>query len=93
MKKYAAAFGMALVIVATNGVAQEKAPTLTTEQRQAIQILAQRMELAQLHAQMAQQDFERASGELTSLLKTLDKPGYTLDLQTMQYTAKKDKKE
>jgi hypothetical protein len=47
--------------------AQEKpaggtaAPSLTVEQKQGIQILAQRIELAQLRAQAAQLEFDKAA--------------------------------
>lgn len=64
------------------------APTLTVEERQAIQILAQRIELAQLRAQAAQSDFDKARGELTGLLQSLHKDGFDLNLQTMEYTKK-----
>lgn len=69
--------------------AQDKpAPALTVEQKQAIQILAQRIELAQLRAQAAQSDFDKARGELAGLLQSLHKDGFDLNLQTMEYTKK-----
>jgi hypothetical protein len=76
-----------LVYAIPVSTAQDK-PALTIEQRQAIQILAQRIELAQLRAQAAQMDFEKARGELSSLLQTLNRDGYDLDLQSMQYVKK-----
>jgi len=67
-------------------------PALTTEQRQAITILAQRLELAQLRAQAAQTDFDKARGELSTLVKSLQKDGFDLDLQTLQYVKKAEPK-
>jgi hypothetical protein len=57
-------------------------PTLTTEQQKDIKIKVQEMTIAQLQ-------FDKARGELTSLLQSLQKDGYDLDLQTMTYVAKK----
>lgn len=77
--------------------AQEKpdptAPVLTVEQKQSIQILVQRIELAQLRAQAAQVEFEKARAETTQLVQSLQKEGYDLDLQTLTYTKKVPKKE
>ncbi len=67
-----------------------QAPTLTVEQKQAIQILAQRIELAQLRAQAAQTEFDKARGELAAVLKSLQKDGFDLDLQSMAYVKKPD---
>lgn len=64
------------------------APALTLEQKQAVQILAQRIELAQLRAQAAQTEFEKARAEVAQLVQSLQKDGYDLDLQTMTYTKK-----
>lgn len=64
------------------------APMLAVEQKQAIQILAQQIELAQLRAQVAQNDFNKASRELATLLQSLQKDGFDLNLQTMEYTKK-----
>lgn len=63
-------------------------PTLTVEQKQAVQILVQRIELAQLRAQAAQAEFERARAEVSALLTSLQKDGYDLDLQTLTYVKK-----
>jgi curli biogenesis system outer membrane secretion channel CsgG len=65
--------------------AQEKAPTLTVEQKQSIQIKAQEMTIAQLQ-------FDKAKAELTALLASLQKDGYDLDLQSMSYVKKKEPK-
>lgn len=64
------------------------APALTVEQKQAIQILAQRIELSQLRAQAAQAEFEKAGAELGKLLQSLQKDGFELNLQTLEYVKK-----
>jgi hypothetical protein len=77
--KTAIVFAMLLLAGAVS--AQDKAPTLTTEQKQAIQIKAQEMTIAQLQ-------FDKARGELAALVQSLQKDGYDLDLQTMTYVKK-----
>jgi hypothetical protein len=67
-------------------------PTLTTEQKLQIQNVAQKMQIAQLQSQAAQRDFDAARVELQTLLKSLEKDGYTLDLQTLTYTKKEPSK-
>lgn len=64
------------------------APVLTTEQKQAVVILSQRIELAQLRAQAAQVEFEKARAEIAQLVQSLQVPGFDLDLQAMTYTKK-----
>ncbi len=54
---------------------------LTVEQRQAIQIKAQEMTIAQLQ-------YEKARAELTALMQSLQKDGFDLNLQTGEYTKK-----
>ncbi len=76
---FAIAFVLSLALGAVS--AQDKAPTLTTEQKQAIQIKAQEMTIAQLQ-------FDKARGELAALVQSLQKDGYDLDLQTMTYVKK-----
>lgn len=65
--------------------AADATPTLTTEQKQAIQILALRMENAQQAARIADAAFAAASTELSALVRTLRREGYELDLQTLTY--------
>ncbi len=65
-----------------------KAPALTTEQKQGLQLVLQRLENAQLRAQLAGQDFERARGDLGALVQALQVPGYELNLQTLEYSKK-----
>lgn len=79
--------GAALVIAAAQSKPAE-APMLSTEQKQAIQILAQRIELSQLRAQAAETDYRAATAELGSLLKSLNRDGWDLNLQTLAYVKK-----
>ena len=79
---------LALLVVASVSVAQEKAPTLTAEQKLQLQVISQKLEIAQLKAQAAQRDFDAARADLQALLKALDKEGYTLDLQLLTYVKK-----
>ena len=51
-----------------------------------------RIENAQLRAQLAQSEFERAGAELSTLVQSLQKDGYDLDIRTLTYTAKKKEK-
>ncbi len=85
-------WGVAIVALALTAaaaqekpIAEPKAPALTTEQKQAVTILAQRIEIAQLKAQQAQAEFDRAREEIATLLRSLQVQGYTLDLQKMEY--------
>jgi hypothetical protein len=79
------------LVIAVTGIALAQqpapvsAPTLTDVQKLQIQNLAQRMEIAQLRAQQAQQDYDAARKDAAALVQTLQVPGYTLDLQTLNY--------
>lgn len=73
------------------GLAQEATPSLTDVQKQQLQILAQRIEIAQLKAQIAQRDFDVARSEITALVTSLQVKGFTLDLTTFAYTAEQKK--
>ncbi|HXG72908.1 MAG TPA: hypothetical protein VNJ04_20115 [Gemmatimonadaceae bacterium] len=70
------------------GAATAGGPTLTEVQRLQVQTLAQSIEIAQLRAQQAQRDFAQAREQLTTLVQSLQVPGFDLDLQTMTYTKK-----
>lgn len=63
-------------------------PVLSQDHRQQLQINLQRIELAQLRAQAAQVEFDRASDDLRKLLQVLSKDGYDLDLQRLDYVEK-----
>ncbi len=67
-------------------------PVLTETQKLQIQNLAQQLEIAQLRAAAAQQQFTNAKDELTRLLTSLKVEGYDLDLQTFTYTKSPVKK-
>jgi hypothetical protein len=63
-------------------------PALTELHKLTLQNLAQRIELAQLRAQVAQVEFDKARTEIAALVQSLQVPGYELDLQAMTYTKK-----
>ncbi len=67
-------------------------PTLSEIEKLKIDNLAKRLEIAQLKAQNAQADFDKARTEITALVQSLQKDGYDLDLQTFTYTPKKAEK-
>jgi len=64
-----------------------EAPELTETDRLRIIALSQAMEIAQLKAQAAQRDYVQAREELRTVAARLERPGYTLDLQTLTYRA------
>lgn len=71
-----------LSLLLIRGVAaQEKTaePTLTDEQKLQLENRVQKMQIAELK-------LDAARNELITYLKTLDKPGYDLNLQTMTYS-------
>lgn len=72
--------------------ADEQTPALNNEQKLQLQVISQRIEIAQLRAQAAQREFDIARADLQSLLKSLEKDGYTLDLQTLMYVKKEPRK-
>jgi hypothetical protein len=67
---------VALVIAA---VAQDKTPSLTSEQKKDFQIVLLRYQLAQAQMQQAQ-------SEAAALLQSFQVPGWTLNPDTMTYT-------
>ena len=66
----------------------EKPPVLTDVQKLTLQLLAQRIEIAQLRYQAAQREFDAAKDEITKLIQALTVPGYDLDLMKLEYTRK-----
>jgi hypothetical protein len=78
--------------ITAQDTAPKAAPSLTQEQKLTLQTIAQRIEIAQLKAQQAQSDFDRARQDLAASLKALQVEGYTLDLNTLSYTKKPDAK-
>jgi hypothetical protein len=65
-----------------------EAPKLSDTQRLQLQVVAQRIEIAQLKAQAAQVEFERARVDFGALVKSLQVDGYDLDLQRLEYVKK-----
>ena len=79
-------YALALVLLAAAAFAQGgEAPTLSDAQRWQLTALTQRLELAQLRAQIAQRDFDAAKSELIAVAKQLERDGYELDLSTIAY--------
>ena len=76
------------LLVQRTHASESQPPVLEQAQKLQIQNLAQKMQIAQLQAQAAQRDFDASRQELQSLLKSLEKDGYTLDLQSMAYVKK-----
>ena len=63
-------------------------PVLGDLQKLQIQVLVQKIEIAQLRAQAAQEAFERAREEITKLVQSLQVPGYDLSLERLEYVKK-----
>lgn len=59
--------------------ADPAAPTLTTEQKLAVQNAAQQLEILQLRAQAIARDFEAARAALQQLVSAVTPEGYTLN--------------
>ena len=74
-------------------VAAEKPPALAEVPKLQLQVLMQRIEIAQLRAEQARQDFEKARAELLALVRASEVAGYELDLQTLTYVQKKQQPE
>lgn len=78
-------FGVLLVLPLAIG-AQDSSPLLSETERLKIQVNVQRLEIAQLKAQAAQAEFDKAREDFNRLVLTLQKDGYTLDLEKLVYT-------
>ncbi len=77
---------VALLVVCGLALAQDKAlppagtpPALTETQRLQIQLAAKEVELWQIKAQQAAQEYERAGAALRALVAKLTPSGYTLN--------------
>ena len=68
-------------------------PALTDVEKLQLQVISQKLEIAQLKAQAAQRDFDAAREEFSKLLASLQKEGFTLDLQKLEYVLTPVKKE
>jgi hypothetical protein len=60
-------------------------PTLKDTEKLQLQVISQKLEIAQLKAQAAQSDFDRARDEWSKLVLSLQKDGYTLNLEKLEY--------
>ena len=58
---------------------------LSTEHKLQFQVILQRLEIAKLHYEAAQQDFAAAQREAAALVEQTKIAGYDLDLKTFQY--------
>ena len=74
-----------LVFVAVPAHGQSGAPTVPELDQLRIRVQVQAIEIAQLRAQAAQRDFDQAREQLRVLVAGLERPGYTLDMQTLTY--------
>lgn len=74
-----------LVFVAVPALGQSGAPTVPELDQLRIRVQVQAIEIAQLRAQAAQRDFDQAREQLRVLVAGLERPGYTLDMQTLTY--------
>lgn len=86
-----------LVLVASGGYvvnsrAEQPMPALSEVQKLQVQNAVQRVELAQLRYVNAASEFEKARGDANALLKSLEREGFVLNLQTMQYEKKPSEK-
>jgi hypothetical protein len=74
-------------------VAPEKPPALGEVPKLQIQLAMKSIENAQLRAQQAAAEFEKARGDLLALVQAHQVAGYELDLQTLSYIQKKQQPE
>jgi hypothetical protein len=61
-------------------------PVLSSEHKLQFQVILQRLEIAKLHYEAAQQDFAAAQRDAAALVEQTKVAGYDLDLQTFTYT-------
>ena len=78
-------FLLAATFAFGQGSAVGQAPTLSDVDRLKLQNLALAMEVAKLRAEAAQRDYDQSRDQLRALLRTLEQPGYLLDLSTLTY--------
>jgi hypothetical protein len=60
-------------------------PVLSSEHKLQFQVILQRLEIAKLKYEAAQQDFANAQREAAALVEQTKVAGYDLDLQTFAY--------
>jgi hypothetical protein len=68
------------------GLTAPAPPVLSTENKLQFQVILQRLEIAKLHYEAAQQDFAAAQRDAAALVDKTKVAGYDLDLQTFTYT-------
>jgi hypothetical protein len=88
MNRFASVMVAVVLALACGTRAQDTAPTLTDVQKLTIQNLAQRIEIAQLRAQQAQAEFDKARQAIGKLVQSLQVEGYELRLETLEYVKK-----
>lgn len=75
------------LLVASPLVGQTQAPTLTELDKLRMTNALLVTELAKLRSEQARREYEQAVDDARNILRTLQREGYTLDLQTMTYRA------
>jgi hypothetical protein len=75
------------LLLASPLVGQTQAPTLTELDKLRMTNALLVTELAKLRAEQARREYEQAVDDARNILRTLQREGYTLDLQTMTYRA------
>lgn len=73
------------LLVASPLVGQTQAPTLTEVDRLRMTNALLVTELAKLRSEQARRDYEQTVEDARALVRTLQRDGFTLDLQTLTY--------
>ena len=73
------------LLVASPLVGQTQAPTLTELERLRMTNALLVTELAKLRSEQARREYEQAVEDARALVRTLQRDGFTLDLQTLTY--------
>ena len=73
------------LLLASPLVGQTQAPTLTELDRLKVTNALLVTELAKLRSEQARRDYEQAVEDARALVRTLQRDGFTLDLQTLTY--------
>ncbi len=73
------------LLVASPLVGQTQAPTLTELDKLRMTNALLVTELAKLRSEQARRDYEQAVEDARALVRTLQRDGFTLDLQTLTY--------
>jgi len=73
------------LLLASPLVGQTQAPTLTELERLKVTNALLVTELAKLRSEQARRDYEQAVEDARAIVRTLQRDGFTLDLQTLTY--------